>query len=331
MDTNSKEANNLKIEYGGATQIQLPTGDFTRISKLGEYLTINSYLSKNWTDTHTISGKQLLLITEKTEFFEKFLKENGYILQTRPPKKEHPPKKKPELTSSNDVHVAVAGGGDGGGGGGGSCSGGGSGDSKNKGDDNNAVCELFFVDEFMKQAIKDQEKTIKQENDKEIIIPTEEQSKNLKKNTTLRILDIRIMYYNSILDAYKSNFSEIKLFEKDIKSIKEKIPIDLDDDADEIISEKQEYVEKLEESIRSFQEILYKMLDDFEIEYYVFDINDEKSTNKFLKMCIDEYNLRKKILELDKKLISRGLEECEEYSEEEFIKKEKELASLIKG
>ena len=48
-------------------------------------------------------------------------------------------------------------------------------------------------------------------------------------------------------------------------------------------------------------------------------------------MCIDEYNLRKKIVELDKKLISSGLEECEEYSEEEFIKKEKELELFLKG
>jgi len=53
--------------------------------------------------------------------------------------------------------------------------------------------------------------------------------------------------------------------------------------------------------------------------------------NKFFKLYIDEYNLRKKIVELDKKLISSGLEECEEYSEEEFIKKEKELEIFLKG
>jgi hypothetical protein len=306
MISNSDTVNNIDTKYNGATQIQLPFGDFTKINRLTKYSAIDEYLSKNWTDTHTLSGKQLLLIPEKTEFFEKFLKDNGYILQTRPPKKEHAPK---PISESNYTNSNVGGGDVG----------------KDKGIDDDNEGGLFFVDKFMKQTNKEIVKTIKKEDEKEYIIPTElteEQSKNLKKDLTSNILDIKIMQHISILSAYKKNFSHI--------SIIKEIPIELEPDADvdQNISEKKEYLEKLQEIIRSFQEILFKMLDDFEIEYNIFDIMDEKSTNKFFSMCIDEYKLRKKILELDKKLISHGLEECEVYSEEEFLKKEKELATV---
>ena len=182
----------------------------------------------------------------------------------------------------------------------------------------------------MKQVEKEIKKTIQKENTAEMIVPNAEQSKLLKKNTDSNVLDIRIMLANSILRTYRTNFLQIKSHEKRILSIIKNIPNELDDDVDEIVL-KREYLEKLKESIQSFQELLFEILDEFEIEYTVFELFDDKSTNKFFKLCIDEYNLRKKIVELDKKLISSGLEECEEYSEEEFIKKEKELELFLKG
>jgi len=320
--SSTSEINKLEIEYGGAIKIQLPSGDFSKINRLNP--AIVNYLSKNWSETHTLSGKQLLLIPEKTEFFKKFLTDNGYIIQTRPTKKEHEPKPLAEISSVS----AAGGGGDNVdskvrisvgaivGGGGGSSSG-----SEYNFDNHN---------EFMKQYEKDIEKTIKKEITAEIIIINAEQSKNIKENAHSQVLDIRIMHANSILRIYRTNFLQIKSNEKKILSIIKNIPNELDEEVDEIIL-KREYLEKLKESIQSFQELLFEILDEFEIEYYVFEIFDDKSTNKFFKLCIDEYNLRKKIVELDKKLISSGLEECEEYSEEEFIKKEKELELFLKG
>lgn len=321
--SSTSDTNKLEIEYGGANKIQLPSGDFSKINRLNNYPAIIDYLSKNWSETHTLSSKQLLLIPEKTEFFSKFMSDNGYIIEPRPPKKEHLPKPK------NNISSASAGGGvigsDGNeddtsaigdtGGGGGGC--------KDK-------YTYGFVDEFMQQVEKDIKITIKKENTAEIIVPNAEQSKLLKKNTDSNVLDIRIMLANSILSTYKTNFLQIRSHEKRILSIIKNIPNELDEEVDEIVL-KREYLEKLKESIQSFQELLFEILDDFEIEYFVFEIFDDKSTNKFFKLCIDEYNLRKKILELDKKLISYGFEECEEYSEEEFLKKEKELELFLKG
>jgi len=315
--SSTSDTNKLKIEYGGATKIQLPSGDFSKINRLNNYPAIIDYLSKNWSETHTLSDKQLLLIPEKTEFFSKFLSDNGYIIEARPPKKEHEPKSKPKA----DISVSAASGGGGGGGGG-------------IGIDESSCCkdDYNFDDhnEFMKQVEKTIKKTIFEENTAEIIIPNDEQSKLIKKNTDSNILDIRIIHANSILTIYEINFSQIKSHEKRILSIIKNIPNALDEEDNEIVL-KREYLEKLKESIQSFQELLFEILEDFEIEYFVFELLDEKSTNKFFKLCIDEYNLRKKILELDKKLISSGLEECEEYSEEEFIKKEKELELFLKG
>jgi len=341
--SSTSEANKPEIEFGGAIKIQLPSGDFSKINRLNP--AIVNYLSKNWLDTHTLSGKQLLLIPEKTEFFEKFLVDNGIIIQARPPKKEHEPKSKPK---ADVISISAVGGGatsgvsggggdaSGGGGGGDASGGGGGGDASGGGGGGNASggggdeYTFGYVDEFMKQVEKEIKKTIQKENTAEMIVPNAEQSKLLKKNTDSNVLDIRIMLANSILSTYRTNFLQIKSHEKRILSIIKNIPNELDDDVDEIVL-KREYLEKLKESIQSFQELLFEILDEFEIEYTVFEIFDDKSTNKFFKLYIDEYNLRKKIVELDKKLISSGLEECEEYSEEEFIKKEKELEIFLKG
>ena len=171
--SSTSEANKLDIEYGGAIRIQLPSGDFSKIKRLNNYPAIIEYLSKNWSETHTLSDKQLLLIPEKTEFFSKFLSDNGYIIEVRPPKKEHEPKSKPKA----DISVSAASGG-GGGGGGGGCGG--------IGIDESSCCkdDYNFDDhnEFMKQVEKEIKKTIFKENTAKTIIPNAEQSKLLKKN-----------------------------------------------------------------------------------------------------------------------------------------------------
>jgi hypothetical protein len=319
--SSTSDTNKLEIEYGGAIKVQLPSGDFSKIKRLNNYPAIIEYLSKNWSETHTLSDKQLLLIPERTEFFSKFMSDNGYIIEARPPKKEHLPKPK---TDVNSLSAAVGGGAISDGVIGIECNGDGG------GDDCKDEYTYGYVDKFMQQVEKDIKITIKKENTAEIIVPNEEQSKLLKKNTDSNVLDIRIMLANSILSTYRTNCSQIKSHEKRILSIIKNIPNELDEEVDDIVL-KREYLEKLKESIQSFQELLFEILDDFEIEYTVFELLDDKSTNKFFKLCIDEYNLRKKIVELDKKLISSGLEECEEYSEEEYLKKEKELELFLKG
>jgi hypothetical protein len=134
-------------------------------------------------------------------------------------------------------------------------------------------------------------------------------------------MESRSLRYNEILESYNS-FFKVSKYSKSI---------DLDEDAED-------YYEKLTESynqkisdLKSLKELLSQMMtksDIFQKENFLFEFDDGSAIASIINKLKERLKLMKKIDELDEKLTAVGLDECEEYSEEEYQKKLKELQTV---
>ena len=139
-----------------------------------------------------------------------------------------------------------------------------------------------------------------------------------KKEHLIFQMESRSLRFNEALEIYKSFFTVSE-------------SIDLDEDAED-------YYEKLTESynqkirdLKSLKELLSKIMtesDIFEEENFLFKFDDGSAIRTIINKLKEHLKLMKKIDELDEKLTASGLDECEEYSEEEYQKKLKELQKV---
>jgi len=142
-----------------------------------------------------------------------------------------------------------------------------------------------------------------------------------KKQHLVFQMESRSLRYNEALASYKSLFTVFKYSKS----------IDLNEDAED-------YYEKLTESynqkigdLKSLKELLSKMMtesDIFQKENFLFNFDDGSAIAAIIDKLKKHIKLMKKIDELDEKLTAAGLDECEEYSEEEYQKKLKELQTV---
>jgi len=142
-----------------------------------------------------------------------------------------------------------------------------------------------------------------------------------KKQHLVFQMEARSLRYDEALATYKSFFTVFEYSKS----------IELDEDAED-------YYEKLTESynqkigdLKSLKELLSKIMtesDIFKEENFLFEFDDGSAIASIINKLKERLKLMKKIDELDEKLTAAGLDECEEYSEEEYQKKLKELQTV---
>lgn len=145
---------------------------------------------------------------------------------------------------------------------------------------------------------------------------------NAKKQHLIFQMEARSLRYDETLATYKSFFTVFEYSKS----------IELDEDAED-------YYEKLTESynhkigdLKSLKELLSKIMtksDIFEEENFLFEFDDGSAIAAIIDKLKKHLLLMKKIDELDEKLTASGLDECEEYSEEEYQKKLEEYQKKL--
>jgi len=131
-------------------------------------------------------------------------------------------------------------------------------------------------------------------------------------------MESRSLRFNEALEIYKSFFTVSE-------------SIDLDEDAEDYYEKLTESYNKKIRDLKSLKELLSKIMtesDIFEEENFLFKFDDGSAIRTIINKLKEHLKLMKKIDELDEKLTASGLDECEEYSEEEYQKKLKELQKV---
>lgn len=142
-----------------------------------------------------------------------------------------------------------------------------------------------------------------------------------KKQHVIFQMESRSLQYNLILTSYRSFF----------RSFEYSKLVELDEDADDYYEKLTESYSRKIEDLKRLKEKLVQIMTDSEIfkkQDFLFDFDDGKAIPLIIDKLIKRVSLMKKIDELDEKLTAAGLDECEEYSEEEYQKKLKELQTV---
>ena len=142
-----------------------------------------------------------------------------------------------------------------------------------------------------------------------------------KKQHMIFQMESRSLLYNSILTSYQSFFPSFEYSKS----------VELDEDADDYYEKLTESYSRKIEDLKRLKEKLVQMMTESEIfikKDFKFDFDDGQMIPLIIDKLKKHISLMKKIDKLDEKLTAAGLDECEEYSEEEYQKKLKELQTV---